>query len=88
MQRLIVNGDPGVRKGGVIEYDGEEFVCFSVTRNGDYHGPERVQLACVIGSPNETEAFQRRDYIPHFLETEAVDVDAVTVTRKKGELEV
>ncbi len=86
MKRLIVNGDPGIRKGAVIEHDGEEVVCFSVTRNGDYHGPERVQLSCVVGTPDETEEFHTRSYIPHFLETDAVDADEVTVIEPKGEL--
>ena len=28
MKRLIIHGDPGIRKDAVIEYDGEEYVCF------------------------------------------------------------
>lgn len=86
MKRLIINGDPGIRKGARIEHDGEEVVCFSVTRNGDYHGPERVQLWCVVGTPDEREAFERRSFIPHFLETEAVDGEAITVIEAKGDL--
>lgn len=86
MQRVIINGDPGIRKGGVIQVDGEEFVCFSVTRNGDYHGPSRVQLWCVCGSENEIEEFETREFIPHFLETVAVDAEDVTVLKEKGEL--
>ena len=46
MQQLIVRGDPGIRKDAVIDYDGEEQVCFSIQRQGDYHGPEEVQLWC------------------------------------------
>lgn len=88
MERLIINGDPGIRKGAVIEIDGEERVCFSVTRNGDYHGPEQVQLACIVGDPEETAAFERREYIPHFLEVTALDADEVNVTSPKGELAV
>lgn len=88
MERLIINGDPGIRKGAVIEVDGEERVCFSVTRNGDYHGPETVQLWCVVGEADETEAFERREYVPHTLEVTALDADDVTVVSPKGELSV
>jgi hypothetical protein len=86
MKRLLLNGDPGIRKGAVIEFDGEELTCFSVTRNGDYHGPERVQLSCVVGSPGEYEAFQKREFIPHQLEVDAVDGEAVTVIEKGGDI--
>ena len=85
MKRLIVNGDPGIRKGAVVDYDGEEVVCFSVTRNGDFHGPERVQLWCVVGQAEEYEAFQKREFVPHFLEVDSVDAEAVTVIRPKGD---
>jgi hypothetical protein len=49
MQRLIIRGDPGIRKGGIIDYDGAEQVLFQVTRNGDWHGPDRVQLWRIVG---------------------------------------
>ena len=86
MERLIINGDPGIRKGGVIEVDGEERVCFSISRNGEYHGPETVQLWCVVGTPDETEAFQRRRFVPHALEVTALDADDVTVVTERGDL--
>lgn len=79
MKRLIINGDPGIRKGAIVEYDGEELVCFSVTRNGDYHGPRRVQLWCVVGEETEREDFELQRYIPHFLDVEAVPADSVNV---------
>jgi len=85
MKRLIINGDPGVRKGAVVDYDGEPVVCFSVTRNGDYHGPERVQLWCVVGDPDEYEAFQKREFIPHFLDVDAVEAEGVDVLRARGD---
>lgn len=86
MKRLIINGDPDIRKGAVIEVDGDEWVCFSVTRNGDYHGPAEVQLSCVVGDEDEVEAFERRDYVPHFLDVTAVDADDVAVVSARGEL--
>ena len=86
MKRLILNGDPGIRKGAIIEFDGEELTCFSVTRNGDYHGPERVQLSCVVGSPEEYETFQKREFIPHRLDVDAADAGAVTVIERKGDI--
>jgi len=85
MRRLIVNGDPGIRKGAVVDYDGEAVVCFSVTRNGDFHGPERVQLWCVVGEADEYEAFQKREFVPHWLEVDAVDAEDVEVVRAKGD---
>ncbi len=86
MKRVIINGDPGIRKGGIIQIDDDEFHCFSVTRNGDYHGPSRVQLWCVCGDAGEFEAFETRDFIPHFLETVSVDAEEVSVIREKGDL--
>ncbi len=88
MRRLIIDGDPGVRMNGVIEYDGEELVCFQVTRNGDYHGPDRVQLWCVVGTEDEREAFERREFIPHFLDVERADAGAVDVIKRAGDLAV
>ena len=85
MKRLIIDGDPGIRKGAVVDYDGEPVVCFSVTRNGDFHGPERVQLWCVVGEADEYEAFQKQEYIPHFLEVDAVEAESVEVIRAKGD---
>jgi len=79
MQKLIIRGDPGIRKGAVIEYDGEEYTVFSVHRQGDWHGPDRVQLWCTIGAPDEQETYDRRDYIPMHLDTESTDASEVSV---------
>jgi len=86
MKRLIIHGDPGVRKGDVIEYDGDERVCFGVNRQGEWHGPERVQLWCTIGDRDEEETFERREYIPMHLDVEDVDAAAVEVVEKSNEL--
>ncbi|HET7323078.1 MAG TPA: HAH_0734 family protein [Halococcus sp.] len=86
MKRLIIRGDPGVRKGGRIEHDDEELVCFGISRQGEWHGPDRVQLWCTVGTEDETEAFERREFIPMHLDVEAVDADDVTVIQRKGEL--
>jgi hypothetical protein len=88
MKNLIVHGDPGIRKGAVIEYDGEEHVCYSIQRQGDYHGPDRVQLWCTIGTPDEAEAFEKRQYVPHWLDVESVDADALTIVKAKGDLAI
>jgi hypothetical protein len=85
MKQLIIRGDPGIRKGAVIEHDGEEYVCFGISRQGEWHGPEEVQLWCTVGAEDEREAFERREYIPMRLETEAADSDEVTVIRSKGD---
>jgi hypothetical protein len=79
MQKLIIHGDPGIRRGARIEFDGEEYVCFGVARQGDWHGPKRPQLWCTIGSEDEQETYDRRDYIPMHLETERADAEAITV---------
>jgi hypothetical protein len=84
MQKLIIHGDPGIRKDAVIEYDGEEYVCFGVARQGDWHGPERPQLWCTIGREDERETYERRDYIPMHLDTEDVDADAITVVESSS----
>jgi hypothetical protein len=88
MKRLIIHGDPGIRKGGIIEHDGEEKRLFQVTRNGDWHGPDRQQLWCVIGDDDEQEDYERRNFIPHWLDVESVDADAVTVVKRAGDLAV
>lgn len=79
MQKLIIRGDPGIRKGAVIEYDGEEYVCFGINRQGDWNGPEDPQLWCTIGSEEERETYERRRYIPMFLDVEAVDDSEIDV---------
>jgi len=79
MKKLIVHGDAGFRKDATIEVDGEEYVVFGVARQGDWHGPDRPQLWCTVGSEDERETYARRDYIPVHLDTEAVDAEAVTV---------
>jgi hypothetical protein len=84
MQHLIVQGDPGIRKYAVIEYDGDEYICFNIARQGDWHGPDRPQLWCTIGSEDERETFERREYIPMHLDTEAADAGDITVIKKNG----
>lgn len=84
MKRLIVMGDPGIRKGAVVEQDGEELTCFSVTRNGDWHGPAEVQLWCIVGDESEHEDFQKRNFVPHFLDVETVDADDLAVVESSA----
>jgi len=84
MKRLIIRGDPGIRKGAVVEVDGEEYVCFGINRNGDWHGPDRPQLWCTVGSEDEREDFERRRFISNHLDVEAVDAEAVTVLQARA----
>jgi len=88
MRHLVINGDPGIRKDAVINYDGEEVVCFSVKRQGDWHGPDRVQLWCTVGAEDERETYERREYVPMFLEVDRVEAEAVDVIHAKGDLAV
>ncbi|WP_423751225.1 HAH_0734 family protein [Salinirarus marinus] len=88
MQSLIVRGDPGIRKGAIIEYDGEEQICFAIQRQGDYHGPDEVQLWCTIGTEDEREAFEKRQFVPHWLDVDSIDADALDVVEAKSELAV
>jgi hypothetical protein len=88
MQYLIVQGDPGIRKGAVIEYDGEEQICFSIQRQGDYHGPDEVQLWCTIGTEDERDAFEKRQFVPHWLDVDTVPGEALDVVRAKGDLAI
>jgi hypothetical protein len=85
VKQLIIHGDPGIRKGAIIEHDGEERVCFGISRQGEWHGPEEVQLWCTIGAEEEREAFERREYIPMRLETDAADAEEITVVRERGD---
>jgi hypothetical protein len=82
MQRLLIHGDPGIRKDAVIEYDGAEYVCFAISRQGDWHGPEEPQLWCTIGTEDEREAFERRKFIPMHLDTDDVDADAIEIVEE------
>jgi hypothetical protein len=88
MQHLIVRGDPGIRKDAVIEYEGEEKICFSVKRQGDYHGPDEPQLWCLIGSADERNDFEKRNYVSHWLSVDSVDAGTVTVIEDKGDLAI
>ncbi|MFB6080444.1 MAG: HAH_0734 family protein [Haloferacaceae archaeon] len=85
MQHLIVHGDPGIRKDAVIEYDGEERICFSIQRQGDYHGPEEVQLWCTIGTEDERETFEKRQFVSHWLGVDSIDAEALTILKAKGD---
>jgi len=84
MQKLIIRGDPGIRKGAAIEYDGEEFVCFGINRQGDWHGPAEPQLWCTIGKPDEEESYERRRYIPMHLDVDTVDAEEIGVIQAKA----
>jgi len=84
MKKLIIHGNPGIRKGAVIEYDGEEYICFGISRQGEWHGPDRPQLWCTIGTEDERESFQRREFVPMHLDTEDVDAEAIEVIETKG----
>ncbi len=86
MKRLIIHGDPGIRKGAVIEYDGDELVCFGINRNGEWHGPDRVQLWCTVGEQSEYEDYQLRNYTPHWLEVERADATEITVLEATDDL--
>ncbi|MFB6172849.1 MAG: HAH_0734 family protein [Haloarculaceae archaeon] len=88
MRHLIVHGDPGIRKDAIIDYDDEEMVCFSISRQGDYHGPDRPQLWCTIGTEDERETFDRRDFIPMHLDVETIDAADLDVIKAKGDLAV
>ncbi|MFC6718126.1 HAH_0734 family protein [Natrialbaceae archaeon GCM10025810] len=88
MKKLIIYGDPGIRKGAIIEHEGEELVCFSINRNGEYHGPDRVQLWCTVGEESEYEDFETRNYVPHFLEVDHAEAEDVEVVRPKGDIAV
>jgi hypothetical protein len=79
MQKLIIHGDPGIRKGATIEYEGAEFVCFGINRQCEWNGPDEVQLWCTVGQPEEREAYERREYIPMHLDVETADANEVTV---------
>ncbi|WP_135826565.1 HAH_0734 family protein [Halorussus ruber] len=88
MKRLIIHGDPGIRKDAIIEYDGGERVCYAINRQGDWHGPDEPQLWCIIGTEDERDDFDRQNFVPHWLETESIDAEAVDVIRGTSEMTV
>jgi len=79
MKKLIVNGDPGIRKETRIAVDDEEYVVFGVARQGEWHGPDRLQLWCTVGTEDERDTYERREFVNMHLDTEAVDAEAVEV---------
>lgn len=88
MKRLIIHGDPGIRKNAVIEYDGGERSVFAISRQGDWHGPDEPQLWCTIGTEDEREDFAKRNFVPHWLETESIDAEAVEIVKRADEVAV
>jgi hypothetical protein len=88
MQHLIVHGDPGIRKDAVIEHGGEQKVCFSVKRQGDFHGPDEPQLWCLIGDADERDDFEKQNFVSHWLTVESVDAGGVTVIDGQGDLAI
>ncbi|WP_284012525.1 HAH_0734 family protein [Halobaculum litoreum] len=88
MQKLIVHGDPGLRKDGVINYDGRELRVFSVQRQGEYHGPDEPQLWCTVGTDDERETFEKKEYVPHWLDVDTIDAEALDIVKKGGDLTV
>lgn len=79
MQKLIIRGNPGIRKGAVIEYGGEEFVCFGINKQCEWNGPEKPQLWCTVGAEDERATYERREYIPMHLDVDAVDAEEISV---------
>lgn len=88
MKKLIVHGDPGLRKGGIINYDGQEMTVYSHQRQGEYHGPDEPQLWLTIGTEDEWETFEKREFVPHWLEVDTIDAEALDIVKAKGELAV
>ena len=88
MKQLIIHGDPGIRNGAIIRYGESEVVCFGINRNGEYHGPDRVQLWCTVGEEDEYEDYEKRNYMPHFLEVDRVDAEDVEIIRDKADLAI
>ncbi len=88
MRKLIVRGDPGIRRDAVIELENETLHVFGIDRQGGYHGPDEPQLWCTVGSPDERETFEKRQFVPHWLDVETVDADAITIHTRGSELNV
>ncbi len=79
VKHLIIRGDPGLRAGDELEYDGNRLVCFQVSRNGEWHGPKQLQLWALVGTESERDQYERQEFMPHTLEVDRVDAAAVTV---------
>jgi hypothetical protein len=84
MRTLIVHGNPGIRKGARIAYGGEEYVCFGINKQGEFHGPDEPQLWCTIGSEDERETYERREYIPMHLDVDSVDAEELEIVQAKA----
>jgi hypothetical protein len=41
-----------------------------------------------VGTPDEREAYEKREYVPHWLDVDTVDAEALDVIKAKGDLSV
>jgi len=64
MQHLIIRGDPGIRGRGDRVRRRRELVCFGINVQGGWHGPDEPQLWCTVGTEDEREAYDKREYVP------------------------
>ena len=53
-------------------------------RQSDYHGADRPQLWCTVGTEDERETFEKREFVPHFLDVVAVDAEAIDIIQERG----
>jgi len=72
----------------VIEYDGEELVCFGINVQGGWHGPDEPQLWCTVGTEDEREAYDKREYVPTGSTSTRSTPRSLDVIKAKGELSV
>ena len=50
--------------------------------------PDEPQLWCTVGSADERESYDKREYVPHWLDVDAVDAEEIEVLSEKGDLAV
>ncbi len=77
MKKLIIHGDPGLRKGGRIEYEDEEYEVFTVSRHRDCHpGPATARCTRLGGRRRDV---QDPGIHSEHLDTDDIEAEAVTV---------
>ncbi|WP_435066343.1 DUF7098 family protein, partial [Halobaculum sp. EA56] len=46
------------------------------------------QLWCTIGTDDEQERFEKKEYVPHWLEVDTIEAEALDVVKAGGDLTV
>ena len=61
---------------------------FRNQRSGRLARPGRAPALVYRGTEDEREAYDKREYVPHWLDVDTIDAEELDVIKAKGELSV